>query len=152
MLIAHALFKATLFLVVGIVDHSTGTRDLRQLSGVGRRLPVLCRAAVLAAASMAGMPPMLGFVAKEAAFEPLIYRVPAATGRLPLLAGCAGSLGGSALTVAYTLASSGARSPTKPGVPPTPVSCAPPRRRAGRRPGRCWPSAGLVARLPRPGR
>ena len=35
MLIAHALFKATLFLVVGIVDHSTGTRDLRKLSGVG---------------------------------------------------------------------------------------------------------------------
>ena len=39
--VAHALFKATLFLVVGIVDHATGTRDLRRLSGLGRRLPVL---------------------------------------------------------------------------------------------------------------
>ena len=41
MLIAHALFKAALFLVVGIVDHQTGTRDLRELSGVGRSAPVL---------------------------------------------------------------------------------------------------------------
>ena len=65
LLLAHALFKATLFLVVGIVDHSTGTRDLRELSGVGRRLPVLAVAATLAGASMAGLPPLLGFVAKE---------------------------------------------------------------------------------------
>ena len=41
MLVAHALFKSTLFLTVGVVDHATGTRDLRVLSGLGRRLPVL---------------------------------------------------------------------------------------------------------------
>ena len=41
MTIAHALFKSTLFLTVGVVDHATGTRDLRQLSGLGRRLPAL---------------------------------------------------------------------------------------------------------------
>ena len=41
MIVAHALFKSTLFLTVGVVDHATGTRDLRVLSGLGRRLPVL---------------------------------------------------------------------------------------------------------------
>ena len=69
MLLAHALFKAALFLVVGVVDHTTGTRDLRELSGLGRRAPVLAVVAALAAASMAGLPPLAGFVAKEAAFE-----------------------------------------------------------------------------------
>src|SRR5690606_29612088 len=53
MLLAHAAFKAALFMVVGIVDHATGTRDLRKLSGVGRSLPVVCGWALLAAASMA---------------------------------------------------------------------------------------------------
>src|SRR5699024_3321693 len=47
---AHALFKATLFMVVGIVDHSTGTRDLTELSGVGRQMPVVAVAAALAGA------------------------------------------------------------------------------------------------------
>ena len=45
MLVAHALFKAALFLVVGIVDRPTGTRDLRKLSGVGRSAPVLAAVA-----------------------------------------------------------------------------------------------------------
>ncbi|WFE27453.1 Na+/H+ antiporter subunit A [Solwaraspora sp. WMMD791] len=73
MLLAHALFKATLFLVVGIVDKCAGTRDLTELSGLGRRMPLVAGAAVLAAASMAGVPPLLGFVGKEAvlaAFAP----------------------------------------------------------------------------------
>ncbi|CAM5296848.1 monovalent cation/H+ antiporter subunit A [Streptomyces pilosus] len=69
MLLAHAAFKAALFLTVGILDHRTGTRDIRELSGAGRRMPVLCAVAVLAAASMAGLPPLLGFVGKEAALE-----------------------------------------------------------------------------------
>ncbi len=72
LLFAHALAKAPLFLVVGIVDHSTGTRDLRKLCGVGRRMPVLTIIAVAAAASMAGVPPFIGFVAKEAAFTELL--------------------------------------------------------------------------------
>ena len=70
MLVAHALFKSTLFLTVGVIDHATGTRDLRKLSGLGRRLPALAvigRARPVA--SMAGLPPMLGFVGKEAAFD-----------------------------------------------------------------------------------
>lgn len=68
MLLAHGLFKASLFLVVGIVDHQAGTRDLRELSGLWRRMPVVAASAAVAAASMAGIPPLLGYVGKEAAF------------------------------------------------------------------------------------
>ncbi|NEE23598.1 Na+/H+ antiporter subunit A, partial [Streptomyces sp. SID7499] len=63
MILAHALFKAPLFLVTGIVDHAAGTRDLRKLSGIGRSLPYVAGVAVLAAASMAALPPLLGFAA-----------------------------------------------------------------------------------------
>ena len=97
MVLAHALFKATLFLTVGVIDHATGTRDLRELSGVGRRAPALAVVAGLAAASMAGLPPMAGFVAKEAAVEALLHGTGADWVVL------AGVLFGSVLTVAYTL-------------------------------------------------
>ncbi|MBW4700948.1 MULTISPECIES: Na+/H+ antiporter subunit A [unclassified Micromonospora] len=113
MVLAHALFKATLFLVVGIVDHTTGTRDLRELSGLGRRAPVLAGVAVLAAASMAGLPPMAGFVAKEAAFEAFQH---GGTADLLVLAGV---VAGSALTVAYTLRFLWGAFAGKPGVAPT---------------------------------
>src|SRR5690625_2202853 len=72
LLIAHALFKSALFLTVGIIEHATGTRDIRKLSGVGRQLPVIAVAAAIAAASMAGLPPLLGFIAKESALEGLL--------------------------------------------------------------------------------
>ncbi len=68
MLVAHALFKAGLFLTVGAIDHATGTRDLREISGLRRKMPVLFWASVLCAASMAGVPPMLGFAGKEAVY------------------------------------------------------------------------------------
>ncbi|MCC3317651.1 Na+/H+ antiporter subunit A [Nocardia africana] len=68
LLVAHALFKGCLFMVVGIIDHSAGTRDLRRLSGIGRRAPVLCAVAAVAALSMAAIPPLFGFVGKESAF------------------------------------------------------------------------------------
>ncbi|MBA8796001.1 multicomponent Na+:H+ antiporter subunit A [Friedmanniella endophytica] len=109
MVVAHALFKAALFLVVGVVDHQAGGRDLRKLSGVGRQLPVTFVAAVLAGASMAAVPPLTGFVAKEGAFEAVGYLVGNAdgdgTGIGPLasvLLLVALTLG-SVLTVAYTL-------------------------------------------------
>jgi multicomponent Na+:H+ antiporter subunit A len=106
MLLAHALFKAALFLVVGIIDHSAGTRDLRELSGLGRRMPVLAGIAALAAASMAGVPPLAGFVGKEALFA-------AFTGdRFVLLALVAGS----ALTVAYSLRFLWGAFSTKPDI------------------------------------
>lgn len=73
MLCAHAVFKASLFLTVGAIDHATGTRDLRVLHNLGRRMPVLALCSSLAAASMAGVPPMLGFVGKEAAYSALLH-------------------------------------------------------------------------------
>ncbi|MGO1316864.1 MAG: Na+/H+ antiporter subunit A [Cellulomonadaceae bacterium] len=73
MLGAHALFKAALFLVTGIVDAATGTRDLRRLTGLGRRLPLTAIAGGLATASMIGLPPLAGYVAKEAGLEALLH-------------------------------------------------------------------------------
>ena len=73
MLCAHAMFKAALFMVVGIIDHATGTRDIRRLAWLGQRSPPLLIIAVGATASMAALPPFLGFVAKEADFETLAH-------------------------------------------------------------------------------
>ncbi|MRG59404.1 Na+/H+ antiporter subunit A [Agromyces sp. CFH 90414] len=105
LLLAHALFKAALFLVVGIVDHTAGTRDWRKLSGLGRRMPVVATIAFLAAASMAGVPPLLGFVAKEGVFTAFLEEAAhgasgfAAWGWLALAAAFLGSV----LTVAYSV-------------------------------------------------
>ncbi|NLU71096.1 Na+/H+ antiporter subunit A [Streptomyces sp. HNM0574] len=97
MILAHALFKAALFLVVGIVDKATGTRDLNRLSGLGRSRPALCLVAVLAGASMAGLPPLLGFATKEAAVDALLH------GSTTDLWTLAAVVAGAALTTAYTL-------------------------------------------------
>lgn len=95
---AHALFKASLFLVVGVVDAAAGTRDLRKLAGVGRRLPVTALAATLATASMIGLPPFAGYVAKEAALAAWSHDAdPLGTAMIAVVAV------GSALTVAYGL-------------------------------------------------
>lgn len=64
-LIVHALYKAALFLVVGILDKQTGTRDANRLFGLARAMPVTAVAAAIAAFSMAGFPPFLGFISKE---------------------------------------------------------------------------------------
>ncbi len=73
LLLAHGLFKATLFLVVGIIDHHTGTRDIRRLSGVFASAPALGVVAVIGAASMAGVPPLAGFIAKESVYEAFLH-------------------------------------------------------------------------------
>ncbi|MFE0823336.1 Na+/H+ antiporter subunit A [Streptomyces sp. NPDC058847] len=97
MLLAHALFKAALFLSVGILDHQTGTRDIRELSGVGRRMPVLFAVTALAAASMAGIPPLVGYLGKEAYFEAFLHGAQLdGHGQLTAVL-----VIGSALTVAY---------------------------------------------------
>jgi multicomponent Na+:H+ antiporter subunit A len=62
---AHALYKAGLFMVVGAIDHETGTRDITVLSGMADRMPVSFIGAALAAGAMIGLPPTLGFFAKE---------------------------------------------------------------------------------------
>ncbi|WP_371098307.1 Na+/H+ antiporter subunit A [Streptomyces sanglieri] len=115
MILGHALFKAPLFLVTGIVDHAAGTRDLRRLSGVGRALPHVCTVAVLAAASMAALPPLLGFAAKEAAFDALLHGSTADRWALGI------TVAGSALTVAYTLRFVWGAFFRKPGAEDTPV-------------------------------
>jgi multicomponent Na+:H+ antiporter subunit A len=97
-LLAHGAFKAALFMVVGIVDHKAGTRDITRLSGLHRPLRPTFVVALVSVASMAGLPPMLGFVAKEGAFEALGGALPDATRALVL-----GLLvAGSALTFAYS--------------------------------------------------
>ncbi len=64
----HATFKASLFMAAGIIDHETGTRDLRRLSGLNRFMPFTARLALVAAAAMAGVPLLNGFLSKEMFF------------------------------------------------------------------------------------
>lgn len=64
-ILAHALYKSALFMVAGIVDHEAGTRDLRMLGGLRRHMPIAAALAIIAALSMAGIPVLFGFVAKE---------------------------------------------------------------------------------------
>ncbi|MBN9800065.1 NADH ubiquinone oxidoreductase subunit NDUFA12 [Pseudonocardia sp. UM4_GMWB1] len=97
MLLAHGLFKAPLFMVVGAIDKACGTRDLRELCGLGRRRRGLAVVATLAGLSMAGLPPMLGFVGKEAAFEAFVLE-----GGVRGWIAAIGLVAGSLLTVAYT--------------------------------------------------
>ena len=115
LMLSHGLFKSALFLIVGIIDHGTGTRDMNKLSGLWRRHKVLFVAALISAASMAGVPPVFGFVAKES--------VLGATLELPgALAGwvTAGVVLGSILTFAYAARFVWGAFATKPGVAPTP--------------------------------
>ncbi len=73
MILAHSLFKGALFMIAGIVEHQAHSRDMRRLSGLRQRLPGTFRMSVIAVASMAGIPPLLGFVTKEAALESLVH-------------------------------------------------------------------------------
>ncbi|HLT78877.1 MAG TPA: monovalent cation/H+ antiporter subunit A, partial [Ferrovibrio sp.] len=97
----HATFKASLFMATGIIDHETGTRDIRRLSGLNRSMPFTARLAMVAAAAMAGVPLLNGFLSKEMFFaetlwaptpDPLIYAI------MPFAAVLA-----SAFSVAYSL-------------------------------------------------
>jgi multicomponent Na+:H+ antiporter subunit A len=119
LLLAHALFKAALFLVVGIIDHAAGTRDWRKLSGLGRRMPAVATIAFLAAASMAGVPPLLGFVAKEAVFTSFVDAL--GHGDPWVWVALLGAIAGSVLTVAYTVRFVWGAFYTKKGVAATPL-------------------------------
>ncbi|MBR7828893.1 Na+/H+ antiporter subunit A [Actinospica sp. MGRD01-02] len=122
MLLAHAVFKAPLFLGVGIIDHSTGTRDLRKLSGLARSMPALCVVMCLAALSMAAIPPMLGFAAKESVLDAFVIGAEHGTSSYPYM--LAVFVAGSALTVAYTCRVVWGAFAPKPGVADTPVHAA----------------------------
>ncbi|MCU1442651.1 MAG: Na+/H+ antiporter subunit [Cryobacterium sp.] len=117
LLLAHALYKAALFLVVGIIDQRAGTRDWRRLSGVGRRAPALAVITLIAVASMAGIPPLFGFVAKEAVFTSFLDAGQAGNGWgwVALV----GTALGSVLTVAYSARFFWGAFATRPGTPVT---------------------------------
>jgi multicomponent Na+:H+ antiporter subunit A len=70
-LIAHSLFKGALFMVAGSIDHEAGSRDVTELAGLRRAMPISFAAALLAGASMAGLPPLFGFLAKEEIYAAL---------------------------------------------------------------------------------
>ncbi|CAB0679475.1 hypothetical protein FRC0508_00386 [Corynebacterium diphtheriae] len=71
--LAHALFKSSLFMLVGVVDHQAGTRDLTRLGSSWRQLPFTFGAMAIAAASMAAVPPLFGFVSKEGMLEAFLH-------------------------------------------------------------------------------
>jgi multicomponent K+:H+ antiporter subunit A len=97
--INHAMFKAALFMNAGIVDYETGTRDITRLGGLVSLMPISAVTAIFAAASMAGLPPMNGFLSKEMMLEEVVH-APAILSPW-LLPGLV--MLGSAFSVAYSL-------------------------------------------------
>ncbi|HEX9857641.1 MAG TPA: monovalent cation/H+ antiporter subunit A, partial [Paracoccaceae bacterium] len=97
-IINHATFKAALFMTAGIVDHEAHTRDIRRLGGLRRLMPITFAIATLAALSMAGLPPLNGFLSKEMMLEEAAHTVWAGVPwLLPALATI-----GAAFSVAYS--------------------------------------------------
>lgn len=97
----HATFKASLFMAAGIVDHETGTRDIRRLSGLFGFMPITATAAIVAASAMAGVPLLNGFLSKEMFFAEAL----GVSGPLPFLDRALPwvALGAGAFGVAYSL-------------------------------------------------
>ena len=97
--IAHALFKSGLFMMVGVIDAQAGTRDTRRLPPLRRKMPWSFATVVVGTASMAGVPPLLGFVSKESIFTAMLEAPgPAWAGPAALVA----AAGGAVLTFAYS--------------------------------------------------
>ena len=68
-LLAHSLYKASLFMLAGGIDHSTGTKDLTRLQGLRTAMPITCVLMMIGAFSLAGLPPLFGFIGKELLLE-----------------------------------------------------------------------------------
>ena len=94
----HATFKASLFMAAGIIDHETGTRDLRLLGGLWRSMPITASLAMVAAGAMAGVPLLNGFLSKEMFFAETVQVSGGLNWGLPLLATLA-----ALFTVIYSL-------------------------------------------------
>jgi len=97
-IINHATFKASLFMVAGIIDHETGTRDMRKLGGLLKYMPHTATLAMVAAAAMAGVPLLNGFLSKEMFFERALVDGTLLGLTVPILATIAGIF-----SVAYSL-------------------------------------------------
>ncbi len=100
-LVAHACYKGTLFLVAGTIDHEAGTREVTALGGLRRLMPVTALAGALAAASMAGLPLLLGFVAKESAYEAVLHQPVAPVLLMALLVLASALLGAAGLLAGW---------------------------------------------------
>ncbi|MFT3811924.1 MAG: monovalent cation/H+ antiporter subunit A [Acidovorax sp.] len=96
----HATFKASLFMAAGIVDHESGTRDIRRLSGLRHMMPITATLAMVASAAMAGVPLLNGFLSKEMFFAETVFldAAPLVRWGLPAAATVAGMF-----SVAYSL-------------------------------------------------
>ena len=68
-MVIHSLYKATLFMIAGVIDKKTGTREISKLGGLFHRMPLAVSTALIALLSMSGLPPMLGFIGKELIYE-----------------------------------------------------------------------------------
>jgi multicomponent K+:H+ antiporter subunit A len=88
----HATFKASLFMAAGIIDHESGTRDIRKLSGLLKLMPITGTLAIIASASMAGVPLLNGFLSKEMFFAETVFiqSTPWIDWSLPIIATLAG--------------------------------------------------------------
>ena len=71
-LLAHSLYKGALFMVAGSLDHETGTKNLSKMGGLSRLMPWTAAAALLAGLSLAGVPPLFGFIGKELMLEAVL--------------------------------------------------------------------------------
>lgn len=118
LLFAHAVAKAPLFLVVGVIDHIYTTRDIHKLSRVGKNNKLLTAVAIVAAASMAGAPITIGFVAKESVLYELIQL--SSSNSLAIVSLIIFVLG-SILTVAYMMKYLWGAFATKQGTPATKI-------------------------------
>lgn len=87
--LAHALFKSSLFMLIGVIDHESGTRDIRRLGKLWDKMPYTFGSVVIGAASMAAVPPLLGFVSKEGMLTAFEEAPIGAAGRVVLLAAAA---------------------------------------------------------------
>lgn len=99
-IINHAIFKASLFMAAGIIDHESGSRDMRQLNGLWKYMPYTATLAMVASASMAGVPLMNGFLSKEMFFTETLHQ--ASLGSLSWLIPVLATLGG-VFAVAYSM-------------------------------------------------
>ncbi|WP_346795384.1 putative monovalent cation/H+ antiporter subunit A [Halomonas sp. Bachu 37] len=90
-LLAHSMYKGALFMIAGILDHSTGTKDVTAMGGLRSLMPVTAGIALIAALSLAGVPPLFGFIGKELMLEAVLGAPRYALG-LALLALCAAFL------------------------------------------------------------